>query len=102
MQRKMLAKTVIGVQEWLAKRSGFNKVVTIIVIVVLASIGFYFLGILGAVFGILLAVGMIDELLEKKNPNEHKKRYVFCSQCGAKQKWAEDKSCEICGSLLHN
>jgi hypothetical protein len=100
MWRHMLAESATGIKEWLTKSNRLNKTLAVIIILILASIGFYFLGIPGAFLGVLIAVGMIDEFFGKKSTKEHKIRQVFCSQCGAKQDWAEDKLCEICRSPL--
>ena len=96
----MLAESAIGVKEWLTKSNRLNRTLTVIVILALASVGFYFLGIPGAFLGVLLAVGMIDEIFGRRRTKEHKRQQVFCPQCGAKQDWAEDKLCEICRSPL--
>lgn len=101
MWRHILAETVIGVQEWLAQSNPLNRTLMVIVVFILASVGFYFLGILGAFLGILLAVGMIDEIFGGKTAKKHARRQVFCSQCGIKQEWIENKLCEICKSPLH-
>ena len=96
----MLIESVIGVKEWLAKINRLNKALAIVIILALATIGFYFLGLPGIFLGVLVAVGMIDEFFGKKLAKEQKIRQVFCSQCGTMQDWAEDKLCEVCRSPL--
>ncbi len=90
-----------GIVARLAKSKGYDPVsfgaLTAFVAFAGASIGAYFLGFIGDLMGIVIG-GFIMEEVIRNMPEKHVQ--VYCSQCGLKQDWEENKRCEHCHSPL--
>ena len=104
MRSHILAEAIEGTRSWLADTKRrmplWFRTLTIAMVLVCAFTGYYFLGFLGTVVGILVAVGMMDEMGDWLFPKATVRRKVYCPQCGLEQEWAEAKQCERCWSPL--
>ena len=90
-----------GIVARLAKNKGYDPVLfgglTAMIALVCASVGAYFLGFIGDIIGIILGGFLMEEIV-RNMPG--KPVQVFCSQCGLRQDWDENKLCEHCKSPL--
>ena len=66
----------------------------------LGLLGMMLFGFLGGLFGAILGAIVIEETVRAKKPIA--KYLIFCSQCGYKQHWVENKNCENCGEPLRH
>jgi uncharacterized membrane protein YraQ (UPF0718 family) len=64
----------------------------------LGLLGMMLFGFIGGLGGSIIGGIIIEEIVRAKKPLA--KNLVFCSQCGFKQQWVENKNCENCGEFL--
>jgi hypothetical protein len=93
-----------GIVSRLAKEKGRDPflfgVLTVLMSLAFGFIGLYFLPILGELIGFVLG-GIVMEEIVRNMPGKQKRRQVYCSQCGLKQDWAENRTCRNCQASLH-
>jgi threonine dehydrogenase-like Zn-dependent dehydrogenase len=94
-----------GIVSRLAKSKGYNPVVfgagTVGLAFLCGFAGAYFFGAAGDILGIFVGGVIMEEITRNMSAKPKPKKQVFCSSCGWKQDWEENKLCEKCRSLLH-
>lgn len=104
MLELILIAIATGIVSRLAKNKGRNPVllgmVTVVVTLVCAFIGAYFLGLAGDFLGVFVGGVIVEEVVRNMPAKPSAKKQVFCPQCGLKQAWEEHKLCEQCESPL--
>ncbi len=89
-----------GIVFRLTKNKGYNAVAfgmgTLIITVLGAIIGAYILGVIGDFLGAFVGGVLMEEIVR----NLPARQQIFCTQCGLKQYWKDNKLCEVCGAPL--
>ena len=104
MLELILIGVATGIVARLAKSKGYNPILfgtgTVVLTLVCAFVGAYFLGIIGDLLGVFVGGVAVEEVVRNMPAKRTQKHQVFCPQCGLKQEWEENKLCEQCRSAL--